>query len=90
MTRQGLIWDFLRWLKPSFEGGHGTASFRRFTAFWLVILDAYLIIADKLEESARIYVYYANLVTVLLIIGILTTQNVLEFFNRGNKNGQQQ
>lgn len=79
--------DLIHWLKPSFEGQHGTASFRRFTAFWLVVLDAYLIFADKLSESDRVNVYYANLAAILLIIGIVTTQNILQFFNRGKDGG---
>lgn len=80
-----LFFDFVNWAKPSFEGQNGTASFRRFTAFFLVMLDMYLILADKINEDQRVNVYYANLVAVLLIIGIVTTQNVLQFFNRGKE-----
>lgn len=87
MKRQGLFWDIVRWLKPTVEGPDGVASFRRFVAFTLIILDIFLVVGDKLNEGQRLAVYYANLVTVLLIIGIITTQNILEFFNRGNKNG---
>lgn len=89
MKREGLFWDMVRWVKPSFEGQDGTASFRRFVAFSLILLDIFLVICDKLNEEQRLAVYYANLATVLLIIGIVTTQNILEFFNRG-KNGPQQ
>lgn len=81
--RKGLFWEFVRWVKPSFEGKDGTASYRRFTAFALGILNTYLIFCDKLDPSERINAFYANLVVICLIIGIVTAQNILSFFNRG-------
>lgn len=82
-AKKGLFWDFVRWVQPSFEGNDRTASYRRFTAFGLAILNAYLIIADKLEIADRINAYYANLIAISLIIGIVTAQNILDLLNRG-------
>lgn len=82
--------DMVAWIRPTFEGQDGKASFRRFSALTLIILDIYLVVCDKLSESDRLNVYFANLVTVLLIIGIVTTQNILEFFNRGKKDSDGQ
>lgn len=74
---------FINWIIPTLEGQDGKASFRRLTALVLILLDIFLVLGDKLLETDRINVYYANLITILLIIGIVTTQNILEFFNRG-------
>lgn len=83
-----MLKKFKDWIIPSFEGEDGKASFRRLTAFVLIIFESYMVFGDKIPEESRISLYYANLITILLIIGIVTTQNVLEFFNRGN-NGRQ-
>lgn len=79
---------FLKWIAQSFEGHDGKTSFRRLTAFILISINTFMIGFDKLPESVRDNIYYANLVTIGLIIGIVTTQNILSFFNRGGKNEQ--
>lgn len=73
----------INWIAHTFEGHDGKASFRRMTAFVLICLNVFMVCGDKLPEASRLHVYYANLVAISLIIGIVTTQNILSFFNRG-------
>jgi hypothetical protein len=79
-----MIPKFVDWIAHTFEGGDGKASFRKMTAFILIILNIYLLVFDKLMIEDRVHVYYANLLTISIIIGIVTTQNILAFLNRGS------
>jgi|GEM_PF-6453326 len=75
---------FINWLKPSFEDNHGKSSYRRITAFVFVCLISYMIIFDKVQQEVHLKAFYSMLVTLLLLIGIVTTQNILTFLNRKN------
>lgn len=77
-----VIKGFLSWIRPSFQDNDGTASYRRLTAFFLVMLDAYIIIAGKITTGLMLNVHYTLLASFLLITGIITTQNVLQFLNK--------
>lgn len=78
------VYQFVMWVKPSFEDADGTASYRRISAFVFVCLICYMIIWDKISSDLKLNAFYALLVTFLLLVGIVTTQNVLTFF-RANK-----
>lgn len=73
------------WLKPSFEDADGTASYRRISAFVFVCLICFMVLGDKITSDLKLRAFYALLVTFLLLVGILTTQNILTFFKGRNE-----
>lgn len=72
----------IQWIKPSFEDAHGTASYRRISAFIFVVLICFMVFCDKIKTTESLHAFYALLVTFLLLVGIITTQNILTFFNK--------
>lgn len=75
---------FIQWIRPSFEDNDGKSSYRRITAFVFVCLISYMVVFDKVQQEVHLKVFYSMLVTLLLLIGIVTAQNILTFFNRKN------
>ena len=73
------------WLKPSFEDADGTASYRRISAFVFVCLICFMVLGDKITSDLKLRAFYALLVTFLLLVGIVTTQNILTFFRGKNE-----
>lgn len=74
----------INWIKPSFEDDKGSASYRRLTAFTFAALDLYIVGFDKVDSDIMLHVHYSILVFVLLLIGIVTVQNILTFFKKSN------
>lgn len=72
----------IQWLKPSFEGTDGKVSYRRLTAFLFCWIDAYIILTAKVNTEIMLNVHYSILAFILLLTGIITTQNILQFFKR--------
>ena len=73
---------FINWIKPSFEDNDGTASYRRITAFILICLISYMVLWDVIKTPISLNAFYALLTTFLLLVGIVTAQNILTFFNK--------
>jgi hypothetical protein len=73
---------FIKWLRPSFEDNDGKASYRRITAFVMVCLISYMVVYEKVQIELHFKVFLSLLITLLLLIGIVTTQNILTFFNK--------
>lgn len=70
----------LKWVIPSFEDNKGQASYKRLTAFSLLTLDSYLIIANKVDTSIMLNVHYSLLAAMLLTAAIITTENIITVF----------
>lgn len=75
----------IQWIRPSFEDNEGKSSYRRFSAFYAICMDAYIIIGDKITNETMLWVHYSLLVYSLVMTGIVTVQNILDFKN--GKNG---
>lgn len=76
---------FITWIRASFEDNTGKSSYRRITTFVFVCLISYMVIWDKVKTDIHFKVFLSLLVTMLLLIGIVTTQNILQFFNKPSK-----
>lgn len=82
------IKSFIDWLRPSIEDHTGAASYRRLTALVFVILDLYIVATEKIKTQLMLNVHYSILVFVLVLIGIVTVQNVLTFLNKDKVENQ--
>lgn len=76
---------FIAWIRPSFEDNTGKASYRRITAFVFVWLMCYMVVCDKIKSDIHLKVFYAIEVGLMLMTGIVTTQNILTYFNKPSK-----
>ncbi|TZF84506.1 hypothetical protein FW774_05830 [Pedobacter sp. BS3] len=72
----------INWIRPSFEDNDGKASYRRITAFVFVCLICYMVIWNRIQTEIHLKAFFALLITLLLLIGIVTVQNILTFFHR--------
>lgn len=77
--------DFFQWLRPSFEGNDGKSSYRSLSAFYAIVMDAYIILGDKVQNDVMLWVHYSLLAYSLLMASVVTTQNIIDFKN-GSKN----
>ena len=73
--------NIIQWVKPSFEDNDGKSSYRRFTAFFFVIADGYLLYADRIKSDIMLSVHYSLLAFILILTGIVTFQNIIDFKN---------
>lgn len=81
--------DFIRWFKGSLEDDKGVASFRRIYNWILICLVTFLVIyvtVKNLWTMLLIYVLIVLLVAGFLNTSVITTDNILRFFNRGKGN----
>ena len=73
--------NIIQWLRPSFEDNDGKSSYRRLSAFYAICMDAYIILADKITNDTMLWVHYSLLVYSLVMTGIVTVQNIIDFKN---------
>lgn len=71
----------IQWLRPSFEDNEGKSSYRRLTALFFVLVDGYLLYADRIKTPIMLNVHYSLLVFILCMTGIVTVQNIIDFKN---------
>lgn len=72
---------FIAWLKPSLEGEDNKSSYKRLTALFFVIMDGYIIYSGKINSEIMLWVHYSILAFILLMTGIISAQNIIEFKN---------
>jgi len=83
-----LIKKLIAWIRPSFEGNDHKLSFRRITAFVYVLVDLYITMTGRIASVEMLHVHYSILLFILILVGIITTQNLMEMLPkfRGGKN----
>lgn len=75
----------IQWLRPSLEGEDGKSSYRRLTALFFVLVDGYLLYADRIKTNVMLNVHYSLLIFILCMTGIVTVQNIIDFKNGKNE-----
>lgn len=80
-----MINKLIQWLRPSFEDSSDKSSYRRLTAFFFVIADGYLLYADRIKTPIMLNVHYSLLIFILIMTGIVTVQNIIDFKNGKNE-----
>lgn len=76
-----LLKNFINWLRPTFEDQQGQASARRITAFFFVLMSAYVLKQYMNGVRVEEFIWYGILGTILLLFGVITWQNVESFRN---------
>lgn len=77
--------NFIRWFKGSLEDEKGVASFRRIYNYIIITLASYVVIETTEKNHWTmliIYVLIVLLVAGFLNTSVITTDNILRFFNR--------
>lgn len=64
------------------EGNDNGLSIRRVIAMILLGFIGYLILGDRITTQLVLNAFYALLTAILLLISVITIQNILEFFNK--------
>lgn len=76
----GIVKDFIKWVKPSFEGENGTASSRRLSAFTVLTVYVSCRVLYARGVTDPYYLLLAQIVDalfILLLFGIVTFQQVI-------------
>lgn len=84
-----MIRDFFKWFKGSLEDEKGTASFRRIYNWILICLVVFVVFYPTLKNNwtmLLVYVLIVLLVAGFLNTSVITTDNILRFFNRDKDN----
>lgn len=82
---------FINWFKGSAEDEKGVASFRRIDNYWLMALVCFAVIYPEIKgtlSSTHIYMVVILLVAGFLNTSVITTDNILRFFNRDKDQNQ--
>jgi len=72
----------LQWLRPSLEGDDGKASYRRLSAWAILMLMIYMTAAGKLTTMIGLYILITHAVVFLLLVGIITADNIITLVNK--------
>jgi hypothetical protein len=76
----------INWIRPSLEGDDNKSSYRRLSALVLLMLMVYLGVAGKITNTTMFYALLVYSSTFLMLVGILTADNIITFVSkcRGN------
>lgn len=82
----GFMKPFLLWLEPAFTGADGKASYRKLSAFFLMIMisscTSKLLLKDTVELY-HIYILAILVATFLLLVGIITVPMIVDIWKNG-------
>lgn len=90
VNRNKLTKDFISWIRPSFEGADGKASYRALSAFVLLLLICYKVIFDPSRESVDLSILYSLETTFLLLTSVISMQNVITMIKGYNSNSKEE
>lgn len=86
------IWNFLNsiivWFRASLEDGKKESSYKRLTIFAFVIASLYAFLDGRITTLLMLDAYYANLIFISVMAGIIAVPQVIELIN-SVKNGIQ-
>jgi len=71
---------FWNYIKGVFEGGDGQLSLRRLISFVMVWLIAHMVVKEKIHTQFQLSALYSIEITMLLLISVITVDNLLTFF----------
>ncbi|WP_443937100.1 hypothetical protein [Pedobacter sp. MW01-1-1] len=74
----------INWLLKTFEDDKGAPDHKRMTGFAFCTLIAYMVVCDKIDGFVKLYAFLGLIVAVLVLYGIVKSQDIVEFKN-GNK-----
>ena len=77
VNRNRVTREFITWVKPSFEGTDGKASYRALSAFILLLLICYKVIFDKSRSNIDLNILYSLEATFLLLTSVISAQNII-------------
>lgn len=86
------LWNFLNsiitWFRSSLEDGKRESSYKRLTIFAFVIVSLYAFLDGRITTLLMLDAYYANLIFISVMAGIIAVPQVIELINTV-KNGIQ-
>lgn len=81
-----MIKRLLRWIRTSMEGDDGRPSHRKLTTFAFVALVVYLVIKKEgIRNQLELNAFYALLISIGVLIGIITVADITKFMGRGGR-----
>jgi len=90
----GFTAPMLKWLQPAFSGNDDKTSSRKLSSFVFMLLivstTSKLLLRDDISKY-HVYILIILVTTFLLLIGILTIQNIVDILKNGKtlKNDKQ-
>ena len=75
----------IKWLQKTFEDDKGEPDHKRITGFAFCVLIAYMVFFDKIDSFIKLYAFLGLIVAVLILYGIVKSQDIIEFKNGKNK-----
>lgn len=74
----------IKWILKTFEDDKGAPDHKRITGFAFCALIAFMVLFDKIDSFIKLYAFLGLIVAVLVLYGIVKSQDIVEFKN-GNK-----
>lgn len=74
----------INWILKTFEDDLGNPDHKRLTGFAFCALIAFMVVTDKINTHLKLYAFLALIVAVLVLYGIVKSQDIIQFKN-GNK-----
>jgi len=84
----GFTTPMLKWLQPAFSGNDDKTSSRKLSSFVFMLLIVSTTSKLLLKDDVSIYHVYILVIlvaTFLLLVGILTIQNIVDILKNGDK-----
>lgn len=78
----------MKWILKTFEDDLGNPDHKRITGFAFCALIAFMVLFDKIDSFIKLYAFLAMIVAVLVLYGIVKSQDVIQFKN-GYKNREE-
>lgn len=79
--------DAMKWILKTFEDVAGVPDHKRITGFAFCVLIAYMVFFNKIDSFIKLYAFIALIVAVLVLYGIVKSQDIVEFKN-GKRNNE--
>lgn len=75
----------MKWLLKTFEDDLGNPDHKRITGFAFCVLIGYMVLFNKIDSFIKLYAFLALIVAVLVLYGIVKSQDIITFKQGYNK-----
>lgn len=69
----------MKWLLKTFEDESGTPDHKRITGFAFCVLIAFMVFFGKITTMITLYAFLGLIVAVLILYGIVKSQDIIQF-----------
>lgn len=79
----------MKWLLKTFEDDQNNPDHKRITGFAFCVLIAYMVFFNKIDSFIKLYSFLALIIAVLVLYGIVKSQDIIQFKQGYKKEDEQ-